>query len=77
MIDHLSDVPIYLQLASVLREQIRSGELEPRRPIPSIRTLTQRYEVSDGSVKRAVNLLRAEGLVTFVPGKGTYVLPQD
>jgi DNA-binding GntR family transcriptional regulator len=33
----------------------------------------QRYEVSDGTVKRAVSKLRAEGLVESVPGRGVYV----
>jgi len=35
--------------------------------------LMQRYEVSDGTVKRAVAKLRDEGLVESVPGRGVYV----
>jgi GntR family transcriptional regulator len=77
MIDHHSDVPVYLQLAGILRDQIRSGELQPHRPIPSIRTLTQQYEISDGSVKKGVQVLRDEGLVRTVPGRGVYVVPQN
>lgn len=73
MIDHESDVPVYVQLANLLRQQIRDGELQPRRPIPSIRTLQQRYEVSDGTVKKAVQLLREDHLVHTVTGKGVYV----
>ena len=77
MIDHDSDVPVYVQLASLLREQIRRGELQPRRPLPSIRTLQQTYGVSDGTVKHAVQLLRDENLVHTVSGKGVFVLPQE
>ncbi len=74
MIDKDLDVPVYVQLADILREQIRSGELAPRRPLPSIRTLQQRYDVSDGTVKKAVAVLRAEGLVRTVTGRGVYVV---
>lgn len=73
MIDHDSDTPVYLQLAEILREQIRRGQLQPRRPIPSIRTLQQEYGVSDGTVKHAVQVLRDEGLVRTVTGRGVYV----
>ncbi len=73
MIDHESDVPVYQQLAEILRGRIQRGELQPRRPIPSIRTLEQTYGVSDGTVKKAVQILRDEGLVHTVRGKGVFV----
>jgi len=74
MVDPMSDVPVYIQLADLLRQQIATGELQPRRPIPSIRTLQQRYGVADGTVKKAVQVLRDEGLVRTVPGRGVYVI---
>ena len=74
MLDKDLDVPVYVQLADLLRAQIRTGELAPRRPLPSIRTLQQRYDVSDGTVKKAVAVLRAEGLVRTVTGRGVYVV---
>lgn len=66
---------MYVQLADILRDQIRRGELQPRRPLPSIRTLQQTYEVSDGTVKKAVQILRDEGLVRTVTGRGVFVSP--
>jgi DNA-binding GntR family transcriptional regulator len=77
MVDHDSDIPVYVQLADLLRAQIESGELAPRRPLPSIRTLQQRYEVADGTVKKAIQVLREEGLVRTVIGRGVYVRPKD
>jgi GntR family transcriptional regulator len=73
-IDHDSGELVYLQLANILRAQIRSGELARDRPVPSERTLTQQYGVSDGTVKRAMQVLRDEGLVRTVRGKGIYVI---
>jgi GntR family transcriptional regulator len=74
MIDPELDVPVYVQLADILRDQIRRGELPPRRPLPSIRTLTETYGISDGSVKHALQVLRDEGLVRTVTGKGVFVV---
>jgi len=72
-IDHDSGTPVWRQLADILRGQIASGEIGPGKLLPSTRTLMQRYEVSDGTVKRAVAQLRAEGLVKTEPGRGVYV----
>jgi GntR family transcriptional regulator len=76
-IDHRGERPVYLQLAAILRAQIVSGELEPGRPIPSEVTLTQRYGVARGTARKAVGLLRDEGLVRFVFGRGTFVVPES
>jgi DNA-binding GntR family transcriptional regulator len=72
-IDHDAGEPVWSQLAGILRGQITRGEIQPGKLLPSTRTLMQRYEVSDGTVKRAVARLRDEGLVESVPGRGVYV----
>jgi GntR family transcriptional regulator len=72
-IDHEGDVPVYAQLAGILRAQIERGELAPRRPLPSKRTLMQEYGIAGGTVDKAMSLLRADGLIKTVPGKGLYV----
>lgn len=41
--------------------------------MPSETRLSQEYEVGRGTVRRAVALLRAEGLVDVAPGHGTRV----
>ena len=74
-IDHEGRVPVYRQLAVILRRQIASGQLPPDRPLPSKAILRERYRVSQGSVERAIDVLRQEGLVETVRGKGIYVLP--
>jgi GntR family transcriptional regulator len=76
-VDHDSDVPPYQQVAAILREQILSGHIPPRRPIPSVTTLQQTYGIARGTVRKAVALLAAEGLVVLRPGWGTFVTPED
>lgn len=73
VIDHDAGEPVYLQLAAILRAQIRAGKIPKTKLLPSIRTLMQDYEVSDGTVKRALALLKEEQLVDSVPGRGYYV----
>lgn len=74
-LDPHGELPLYQQLAAVLRAAIASGEIPPGRPIPSRKTLTQRYGVSVGTVVAAVDLLRADGLLVMRPGRGLYVRP--
>jgi GntR family transcriptional regulator len=74
-IDYEGDVPIYQQLARILREQIDAGEIPPRHAIPSKRTLMQEYGVAGGTVERALDELRADGYLKTVLGRGLYVIP--
>ncbi|MGH3192628.1 MAG: GntR family transcriptional regulator [Streptosporangiaceae bacterium] len=71
-VDHDSSVPLYLQLAAILRRQIEAGELVSR--VPSVRTLAQEYGVSHITAGKALSVLREEGLIESVRGKGAYVI---
>jgi len=73
-IDPLGETPVYLQLAAILRDRIKSGELEPNRPLPSLVTLVQQYGVARGTAAKAVRVLVNEKLVRIVPGRGAYVV---
>jgi DNA-binding GntR family transcriptional regulator len=76
-LDYEGSVPLYQQLASLLREQIRTGEIGPDRPIPSKTSLKQEYGISDTTVNAALAILRAENLIRGVKGKGIFVVPED
>jgi GntR family transcriptional regulator len=67
--------PLYQQLAAILRRQIADGTLPKNRPIPSVARLVQEYGVARGTALHAIELLKAEGLVRTVPGRGTFVMP--
>ena len=75
-VDHLDPTPLYEQLARVLRQMIQSSELRPREPVPSESQLQQEYGVSRGTIRRALDILRDEGLVVTIAGRGTFVKPQ-
>lgn len=75
MIEPDAPVPPYLQLAEILSKRIKRGEWEPNRPIPSELQLVQEFGIARGTVRRAVAVLREQGLVFTVPQRGTYVAP--
>jgi DNA-binding GntR family transcriptional regulator len=80
-IDRESIVPMYVQLASALRERIRRGEIPVGRRIPSHFELEQETggAVSRRTIKSAIEALQVEGIVQGVQGKGVFViaLPAD
>ncbi|WP_163552100.1 GntR family transcriptional regulator [Candidatus Frankia alpina] len=65
--------PLYHQLAALLREQIRSGELVPGAQIPTETELAERHATSRNTVRLALNLLRNEGLLVSKRGLGSFV----
>lgn len=77
VIDRDWDEPVYQQVARMLRDQITSGKIAPRRPIPSIRALCETYGIARATAGKAVGVLAAEHLIRRVPGKGWYVMPED
>ena len=70
-VDPDSATPLYVQVATLLRARIESGELTSR--LPSLRTITQEYGVSHITAEKAVQSLREAGLVVTVVGRGTFV----
>ena len=68
-----SRVP-YLEIAAEIREQIRSGRLVPGDKLKTVRSLAADYSVAQGTVGAAMEVLRAEGLVDTVQGKGSVVV---
>jgi GntR family transcriptional regulator len=72
-IDPLSDRPIYRQIADVVRSRIASGELAAGDQLPSEQRLMGDFTAARGTVRQAVALLKAEGLIEVEHGRGAYV----
>lgn len=73
MIDFTSPEPLWRQVESVIRQRIADGTYPPRTAIPSLLRLTQEFGVAEMTVRKAVNAMKREGVLTGVSGKGTYV----
>jgi DNA-binding GntR family transcriptional regulator len=64
----------YRQLASVLRDRIRSGELPPGRRMPSEKDLHDEFGLARETIRRSIAVLRSEGLIEVRHGHGTFVV---
>lgn len=73
-VDRDGPVPVYQQVAAILRARIESGEYAPARPVPSEPRLVQEFGVNRLTARKAVRVLVDEGLVEVVTGRGAYVI---
>ena len=74
-IDRDSYEPAYAQLTNILRSSIAAGILRPGDQLPSEAQLCDRYGVSPMTVRRAINTLVEQGVVSAEQGRGTFVKP--
>src|SRR3546814_8698254 len=65
-------VPLYVQLAAKLRAAIADGDVDSG-TLPSERLLSERTGASRVTVRKAIEQLVEEGLLTRRQGSGTYV----
>ncbi len=63
----------YKRLAALLRARINSGELAVGQRLPSEKDLQDEYGMARETIRKAVGLLRSEGLVEVRQGHGTFV----
>lgn len=66
-------MPLYIQVASVLRQRIESGEWSQGEKISTLEELEAEFEVARVTVRQAIDVLREEGLLRAQQGRGTFV----
>jgi GntR family transcriptional regulator len=66
----------YQRIVTDLRDGVLTGRLEPDSQLPSENELAAEYQVSRPTVRRALALLRAEGLIVTKQGRGAFVRPK-
>jgi GntR family transcriptional regulator len=77
IISNKSDLPIYEQIKTQIKEQILSGEIKESEYLPSIRHLAKDLSISVITTSRAYSDLEAEGYIATMQGKGSIVLSKD
>ncbi len=65
--------PLYLQIAEILRDQIRNGDYTAGELLPSEHDLMVEYSVSRNTAQRAIEDLVRDSLAIRIQGKGTFV----
>ncbi|MDD3165527.1 MAG: GntR family transcriptional regulator [Oscillospiraceae bacterium] len=77
IIRNFDNQPIYEQIANQIKAMILSGQLSPGDALPSIRALARDLKISVITTKRAYDELEAEGFLSTVAGKGSFVAEKD
>ncbi len=65
--------PLYKQLQKKLRSAIENGLLSPEDPLPAERDMAEAFGVSRITIRKALEELVREGLLTRRQGSGTFV----
>jgi GntR family transcriptional regulator len=65
--------PLYQQIKGLLTRSLGLGEWKAGEALPAEPELAQRFKVSQGTVRKALDALTAEGLLVRRQGKGTFV----
>ena len=68
-----SRVPLYLQVASVMRQRINSGRWAEGERISTLEELEEEFGLARVTIRQAIELLSAEGLLQAQQGRGTFV----
>lgn len=69
--DH--EKPIYIQIASVLKQQIASGQRKAGGKLPSVREGAVQFEVSALTMQRVMQHLESEGIIISKKGIGYFI----
>ena len=68
-----SDSPIYIQIATDIKEKILNDIYAAGSKLPSVRDLSVVYEVTTLTVQRAMQQLEIEGVIQSKKGIGSFV----
>lgn len=75
-LDENSPTPLYLQLAELIRAQAKDGDIRVGDALPSERELSEAIGISRVTVRKALDVLLREGLLSRRHGSGTYIAPR-
>lgn len=68
-----SRVPLYIQIASVMRRRIETRQWLPGQKISTLVELEREFAVARVTIRQAIDILREEGLLHSQQGRGTFV----
>jgi GntR family transcriptional regulator len=68
-----SRVPLYIQVASVMRRRIETKQWLPGQKISTLVELEREFAVARVTIRQAIDILREEGLLHAQQGRGTFV----
>jgi GntR family transcriptional regulator len=68
---------IYVQVAEHIAARIQAGELPGGQRLAPERDIATEYGVAYNTIRKSMELLREQGLIVTMHGRGTFVVPED
>ena len=65
--------PVYEQIVRQIHEGVKSGNLKPGTPMPTVRQLAADLTLNRNTVARAYKMLEDQGVIVTAGRKGTFV----
>ena len=75
--NRFSTRPLYLQLREALLERIAAGQWKAGNAIPNESDLAREFGVSPGTMRKALDLLESQRVLTRRQGRGTFINDQN
>ena len=73
-LDFNNDVPIYIQIAKAIEDNILKGIFEEETVIPSTTEISVKYKINPATVAKGFNLLVDDGIIYKKRGVGMFVV---
>ena len=68
-----NDVPIYMQIAQTIEDNVLKGIFEEETAIPSTTEISVKYKINPATVAKGFNILVDEGIIYKKRGVGMFV----
>lgn len=76
-IEVTNDKPLYLQLVAIIKQRVVENSWQPGMKIPSENEMAREFDLSVGTVKKALGVLVNEGVLFRRQGQGTFISSPD
>lgn len=68
-----NNTPIYVQIMNWIKEQIVSGRFLPGSRLPSVRDMSEQFNVTSNTIQRVLRELEIEGIIYTQRGIGVFI----
>ena len=65
--------PVYEQIVRQIHDAVKSGQLKPDAPLPTVRQLAGDLVINRNTVARAYRILEDQGVILTAGRKGTFI----
>jgi GntR family transcriptional regulator len=68
-----TNIPVYVQIVEYIKLLVMTAKMHPHEQVQSVRSLAKELDVNPNTVQKAYSILKRQGIIYSVAGKGDYV----